>query len=279
MRFAWVSLLWIALGTGAFVKAGQQEGSPAIRYKLAPQSLIEQRLRSYTRKNSTREPELETLFLDAGCAGDALTEHPVPHEKAPNLVCTLEGTTQSTIIVGAHFDLVEAGSGVVDNWSGASLLPSLYQGLAGTERQHTFKFVAFCGEEDGLVGSKAFVKELGSEGRKHAKAMVNMDTLGLSDTEIWVSRADPKLVEILGSVAKATNLPVTGMNVERVGSTDSESFREHKIPAITVHSLTQSTLSILHSPRDRIEAIDMNRYYASYRLIVAYLAALDQRLD
>jgi len=80
-------------------------------------------------------------------------------------------------------------------------------------------------------------------------------------------------------IATALKLPVSGVNAERVGSTDSESFREKKIPAITIHSLTQETLTLLHSPKDRIEAVHMDEYYRTYRLVLAYLALLHQRLD
>ena len=74
-------------------------------------------------------------------------------------------------------------------------------------------------------------------------------------------------------------LPVTGVNMERVGSTDSESFRLKKIPVLSVHSITQQTFGILHTSRDNIEAIQMDEYYRTYRLVLAYLALLDQKLD
>jgi hypothetical protein len=81
------------------------------------------------------------------------------------------------------------------------------------------------------------------------------------------------------AAAAALNLPVWGMNVERVGSTDSESFREKKIPAITIHSLTSETLPLLHNSNDRIEAVRLDKYYETYRLVLAYLALLDASLD
>jgi hypothetical protein len=80
-------------------------------------------------------------------------------------------------------------------------------------------------------------------------AMVNMDTLGLAETEVWVSHADPMLVRLMEVAAATAKLPVAGMNVENVGSTDSEPFREKKIPAITIHSVTSETWPILHSPK------------------------------
>jgi len=109
--------------------------------------------------------------------------------------------------------------------------------------------------------------------------MVNLDTLGLGKTQIWLSHSDKKLALWLTSVAKQLSIPLGAVDVERVGTTDSEPFREKKIPAITVHSLTQSTLRILHSPEDKIENMRLDDYYQTYRLLVAYLAAIDQGLN
>ena len=69
------------------------------------------------------------------------------------------------------------------------------------------------------------------------------------------------------------------VNVHLVGISDSDSFQDRKIPAISIHSITQDTLPILHSKRDQIEAIHMSEYYDTYRLVLAYLAYLDELLD
>lgn len=258
--------------------AGAQPASDPIPFNPVPPPMVEARLRAYARTNKEREPALRPLFEDAGCGGDALTEQPVKGQKAPNLICTLTGATDSTIIVGAHFDFIDAGRGVVDNWSGAALLSSLYQSLAGSPRRHTFEFVAFTGEEAGLIGSRAFVKQIRPR-RERIKAMVNMDSLGLSETNVWESHADPELVRWLYAVAKSDKLPLSTVNVDQVGTRDSEPFREAKIPAITVHSVNQITFDVLHSPRDRIEAIKLDAYYRSYQLMLDYLGVLDQKLD
>jgi len=260
-----------------FLALRQNAGSQPIQFNKAEQTVVEERLCAYTRRNSDREPTLQKLLEDAGCKGDALVELTVKGSKASNVLCTHSGTTDSIIVVGAHFDFVEAGNGVVDNWSGAALLPSLYQGLEGA-RKHTYVFAGFTGEESGLIGSKSFVKELG-ERRLRVRAMINMDSLGLSETKIWVSYSDQELVRWIGAVAKSVDLPVAGLNVDQVGSTDSESFRERKIPSITIHSVTQDALRILHSPADRIEAIHLDESYRTYQLVLAYLAVLDQKLE
>lgn len=270
--------VYLLMGVAAISVSAQQADDSQFKYGLAPQNVVENRLASYTRKNSEREPAVRRLFEEAGCMGDALTEQSVKGTKAPNLLCTLPGASDSTIIVGAHFDLVEAGSGVVDNWTGVALLSSLYQSLAITQRQHTYVFVAFSGEEAGLIGSTAFVKQLGDR-RMRIKAMVNLDTLGLSDTKVWVTHADERLVGWLAGVAKVLNLPIAAVNVDNVGTTDSEPFRQKKIPAITVHSITPETLKILHSRADKIEAVHVDEYYRTYHLVAAYLALLDQKLE
>lgn len=249
-----------------------------IHVAVVERSIVEKRLESYETKNSRREPGLHAIFDAAGCKPEQISEQPVDGLKAPNLICTLNGADQKQIVVGAHFDLIEAGAGVVDNWSGASMLPSLYEGMAGIPRRHTFRFVGFSGEERGLIGSKAYVKDSIKRG-EHISAMVNMDTLGLGDTEIWASQADPKLVQLIRTTAASLNLPLSGMNVDGAGDADSTSFQEKKIPAITIHSVTTITFPILHSTRDRIEAINRDAYYRSYRLILAYLAVLDDNLD
>lgn len=243
------------------------------RYRLAPQATVEQRLGQYGGDDLKRERALKQMFADAGCP--QLSEQPVKDLKLPNVICVLPGTSAEVLVVGAHFDHVERGAGVVDNWSGASMLPSLLESLSGERRRHTFIFIGFAGEEKGEIGSQFYVKHLSATERTKLEAMVNMDTMGLGPTKVWASRADPELVRALAGVAQQLNAPLAVVNVDRVGSTDSEQFRLQHIPAITLHSLTQATLTVLHSPQDNLKQIRLADYYESYRLVAAYLAILD----
>src|SRR3954471_522523 len=248
------------------------------KYVLFGRDLIETRVKSFSRNDTEREIILKDMFTEAGC-GEHISEPAVDHVKQTDLVCVLPEQTERVIIVGAHFDHVDAGDGLVDNWSGASLLPTLYQGLRTTPRQHTFVFVSFSGEEKGELGSRAYVNSMSNEDLKRTSAMVNMDTLGLGPTEVWTSHSDRQLTVAVVAMAQTLKLPISGMNVERVGSTDSEQFARKNIPSITIHSLTQNTLHILHSPRDNLSALRLDDYYDSYRLLAAYLAYLDTLLD
>ncbi|MGA8152901.1 MAG: M28 family peptidase [Terriglobales bacterium] len=263
----------IALLVGSWAGSAAQ----AIRYHLAPREVVEARLGKYAGSNKEREATLRQLFADAGC-DQHVSEQAVKGSKVPNVVCLLPGSSDRTVIVGAHFDHVSEGDGVVDNWSGASLLPSLYEAVKVEPRKHTYIFIGFTDEEPGEVGSHFYVKRLTKEQVSDTDAMVNMDTLGLAPTEVWVSHSDRRLTALIVYLAKQLNLPVTGANIEQVGSSDGEQFAERKIPRITIHSLTQETWNahILHTSRDKLSAIKLDDYYQTYHLLAAYLALLDQ---
>ncbi len=244
-------------------------------YVRLPREIIGERLHDYSRKNPEREARLKHLFEEAGCNGEHLQEQPVKHAPTPNVVCVLPGTGEGVIVVGAHYDKVAAGDGVVDNWSGASLLPSLYESLKAQPRKHTFIFISFADEEGGMVGSRFYARQLTKEEVARIEAMIDMDTLGLGPTKVWASHSSPGLVQALAGVAQAMNFPLAAVNVENVGNSDGQSFQDRKVPAITIHSVTQETWKILHSDQDTVAAVNWDDYYQSYQLIAAYLVWLD----
>ncbi len=248
------------------------------RYTPVSRSVIEARLGKYKGNDQQREAALKQLFAEAGCDDQHLSEQPVKGSKLPNVICVLPGSSDKVIIVGAHFDHVSDGDGVVDNWSGASLLPSLYQTTKTDPRKHTYIFIGFTDEEKGEVGSRFYAQQMTNEQVSATEAMVNMDTLGLASTEVWASHSDKQLTGLLAYLAKQMNLPVTGVNAERIGSTDSVQFSDRKIPSITIHSLTQDTYNarIIHSRKDKLSAINLDNYYETYKLVAAYLVFLDQ---
>jgi len=249
------------------------------RYDPVSRQVIEGRLRRYAGNNKQREATLKQMFAEAGCADQHISEQQVKGSKLPNVICLLPGSSDSLIVVGAHFDRADRSDGVVDNWSGASLLPSLYEALKIELRKHTYVFIGFTDEEQGEVGSRFYVQQMTNEQVAATDAMVNMDTLGLASTEFWISHSDKRLAGALSYIAKQLNLPVAGANVEQLGlSTDAEQFSERNIPRITIHSLTQESWDahILHTSKDKISAMRLDDYYQTYRLLAAYIAFLDQ---
>jgi Iap family predicted aminopeptidase len=253
--------------------------SQHLHFRLADRSVIEGHLKSFSTKNSEREAAIRAWFAESGCKEPNLSEQSLERKLPPNVICVLPGETQEVIVVGAHTDHVDTfGDGVVDNWTGASLLPSLLYSLSGQPRRHTFVFVGFAAEEKGLVGSAYYAEHLTPEQRARIEAMVNMDSLGLSPTKVWATHADKALLSALASVASTSRLPIAAVNVDGLGTADSESFVRYHIPRITLHSVTEETWPILHSTRDQLAAVKTQDYYDSYRLIAEYLAYLDDVL-
>jgi Iap family predicted aminopeptidase len=263
--------LLLILVAQAYAQPGQ--------YLQLQKNVIVERLRQYAYENTVRGATIKRLFEDAGCRGNQLEDQPVSDSAAPNVICTLAGSGNRVILVGAHFDHVQKGEGVVDNWSGASLLPSLYESLSSKPRKHTYIFISFTDEEKGFIGSSYYADQLAPDEAARIQAMINLDTLGLGPTEVWVSNSDPELVNQIDSVASEMNIPIRVMNVDDIGDSDGKSFKERNIPIITLHSVPPKNLSILHSKRDNLAAVNLDDYFDSYKLIAAYLAVLDSALE
>lgn len=251
----------------------------SIHLNDVPRETIETRLRSFSRKDAEREQILKAAFQEVGCRDEHLSEQVVKRAKLPNLICVLPGSADSEIIVGAHFDHVSEGSGVVDNWSGAAMLASFYQALSIAPRKHQFVFVAFSGEEQGLFGSEEYAKQLTPEQISKIQAMISLDSLGMGPTKIWLHHSDHHLADLLYGIAKNMNISLGVVNADEVGDDDSSSFSKRKVPTVMIHSVTQENFPILHSKRDDISAVKFTDYYDSYRLISAYLAYLDSTLN
>lgn len=246
----------------------------ALQLNLVPPDIVQQRLQAGTVSASQRQEAIQKLFAAVGCSPE---EQPIS-KKEVNVVCTLPGETNDTIIAGGHFDFAERGQGIVDDWSGTALLPSLYQTLKEQRHHYTFRFIAFASEEKGLIGSKHYVKATSPEELAKIKAFINLECLGLTPPKVWVHRSTPLLVRQLLAVANATKIPLQGVDVDKIGDDDTHPFAAQKVPVVSIHSVTQETLSILHSNRDVLDAVQKQNYYDAYKLTAFYLAYLDQSL-
>ena len=254
--------------------------STRLQVALVAAPLIQERLALVPGAAAERRAQLEAMFRAVGCQGELLTTLAVPHAKQPDVICRLPGDNPSAgvIVVGAHHDHVAIGRGAVDDWSGAALLPSLYQALKVEPRNHDFVFVGFAAEEVGLYGSREYVRRIFKGEHVNIQAMINLECLGLSPPAVWASRADPRLLKAYGEVAKSLGMAVQWTNVDNLGDDDSHPFLNAKIPVMTIHSLTAETAPILHSTRDQVGAIRPDDYYAAYRVAATYLAYLDMKM-
>lgn len=111
-----------------------------------------------------------------------------------NVILTLQGyrTDGPVFVAGAHYDSVarEPGAtqapGAEDNASGAAAIIEMARAVAQYPTDATFVFVAFSGEEQGMVGSKYHVQHLAGTSFAHRiRAVFIMDMIGYSgDAEL-----------------------------------------------------------------------------------------------
>lgn len=269
MRRAFLCIFWIV-----------QVFAQMISFRQVAPEVLEARLRTAHPKAAVRYERLRNLFLQDDCKG--LVEQQVKGSKKPNLICSIEAAGDNpaeapVIVVGAHMDCY-GGDGVVDNWTGAIMLPSLAQFIREAPRKHSFRFIGFAAEEKGLYGSKAYLKSLSKEERGRIRAVITMDSLGLTATKYWPNGSDPNPVQYAANVAAALKVGFSGVNVDGAGTTDSQTFHDAKIPTLSLHSVTPRTWMLINSPKDTWQILSFKDYADTHRLVSALLVYLDQQL-
>lgn len=243
-----------------------------VQFAPAEKSLVLERMKSIPESDRERAAQIRELFSAAGCTGSSLTEQKVEGSEVPNIICRLGAGENDMVIVGAHYDRNSSPQRPLDNWSGASLLPALFQSLRQRKRSHSFVFVAFADHGNDPAGAEFFVRHLSHAQLGRAEAMVNLDALGLSPTKVWAAHSDKDLVQALIVMVYALKLPASQIDIAAAGNTDSDPFAARHIPQITIHSLTQQNVA------GATTQFRPNNYYDTYRLLCGYLAYLDQSL-
>lgn len=243
-----------------------------VQFSAAEKSAVLARMKNIPESNQERAEQIKALFAEAGCNGHSLTEQKIDGADTPNIICRLGAGEGDAVIVGAHYDRTSSPQRPQDDWSGASLLPALYQSLRHKKRSHSFLFVAFADHDNNPAGAEFFARHLSRSELDHAEAMVNIDALGLSPTKVWAAHSDKDLVQALIVMVYALKLPASQIDLAAAGSTDSDPFAARHIPQITIHSLTQQNVN------GATTQFRPNNYYDTYRLLCGYLAYLDQSL-
>src|SRR4029077_7893221 len=80
--------------------------------------------------------------------------------KSWNVVAEITGTEKPDefVILGAHLDSWELGTGALDNGCNAALVIDALRTIkaAGLKPRRTIRFILFSGEEEGMMGSRAY---------------------------------------------------------------------------------------------------------------------------
>jgi hypothetical protein len=102
-----------------------------------------------------------------------------------NIEATLPGIDSSSdeiYIICAHYDTVSGSPGADDDGSGVAAVLTAAEVMSSYSFNHTIKFVAFSGEEQGLYGSRYYVEEAVSN-NDNIIATLNADMIGFAESE------------------------------------------------------------------------------------------------
>ncbi len=241
---------------------------------ISKEKEIQQDIQAVPCENLERLEGVRKLFISKGAKEGDIKIEDFGHVE--NLVIEKKGKIDEIVIIGAHYDELGGGCGVIDNWTGIVIIANLYKTIRALDTIKTYKFVAFGKEEHGRIGSKAMAGAIPKKEREKYCAMVNLDSFGFTYPQVIRNITDKRLLDLALETAKALKMP-TAKPAIRGASSDSASFLEKNIPAISIHGLPNNWQSYLHSSRDKIENVNYASVYFGYRFTLRFVAAIEAR--
>lgn len=225
-------------------------------------------------KDKERLEAVKKLFIKIGAGESDITIEKL--KDVENLFVTKKGKTEETVVVGAHYDKVTDGCGAIDNWTGIVMLANLYRTMKDFQTEKTYKFVAFGKEEQGLLGSNEMARGIPKEKRASYCAMVNFDSFGFTYPQALGNISDKLLIDLAKEVSDEMKVPFAKGAIEGASS-DSQSFRDNKIPAITLHGMDNRWQEFMHSTKDKVENVNSQSVYIGYRHALVFLSKIDNK--
>jgi hypothetical protein len=198
-----------------------------------------------------------------------------------NVVGYLPGTTDDYVVIGAHYDHLGLGEqyslapekvgtihpGADDNASGAAGVLALAR-YFGSHPKPTrgILFVAFAGEELGLLGSTHYVNHPLLP-LNRAVVMINMDMIGrIRDRKVMVGGAPQGSAfrRILDTLGPEHDLDLDLSDTSVYGSSDHTSFKAKQVPTLFFFSGLHADY---HRPTDTWDKIDADSTVRLLKLI------------
>jgi Peptidase family M28/PDZ domain/PA domain len=210
------------------------------------------------------------------------------HATVNNVIAYLPGKIDEYVIVGAHYDHLGLGTfdslapsqigqihpGADDNASGTAgvlELARLVSPLKG-QLQRGILFMSFAGEELGLLGSAAWVKDP-TKPLDEAAAMINMDMIGrIKDNKVYIGGAGTgsTFLKVLDEAHGDSTLKFE-ISSSGYSSSDHTSFISKRIPVLFFFSGLHADY---HKPSDTWEKINRNSAAALLNVIGRVIVAL-----
>jgi Zn-dependent M28 family amino/carboxypeptidase len=163
-----------------------------------------------------------------------------------NVLGYINNDADNTIIIGAHYDHLGFGAegslyreedkaihnGADDNASGVAIMLNLASKLKNTNTSNNYLFMAFSGEEMGLLGSNYFVKNA-TINLDSVNYMLNMDMVGRLKKDSTLAVYGVGTTPVFKQVINASNNKFKLIEKESgVGPSDHTSFYLNDIPVL-----------------------------------------------
>jgi len=203
---------------------------------------------------------------------------PATKNKNENIMAYVPGTVKDSFIVfTAHYDhLGMMGStatfpGASDNASGTAMLLYLANYFAAHPQHYSIAFIAFSGEEAGLLGSHYFT-EHPMIPLDHIKFLTNIDIMGDATDGITVVNATefPKEFDSLQQINKRKNyLPIIKSRGKAANS-DHYFFTEAGVPSFFIYS--NGGKGYYHDVFDKSSEVTLENVDMVARLLIDFAA-------
>lgn len=202
-----------------------------------------------------------------------------------NVIGYIDNKAENTIIIAAHYDHLGYGAegslhrgekaihnGADDNASGVAVLLNLAERLKAKNTNNNYLFMAFSGEEMGLLGSNYFVKNPTIDTKK-VDYMINMDMVGRLKADSTLAVYGVGTSPIFKQTVTANNSKFKIVAKESgVGPSDHTSFYHADIPVL--HFFTGQHEDY-HKPTDDTEKLN----YEGMQTISNYIFEIITDLD
>jgi hypothetical protein len=180
--------------------------------------------------------------------------------KIPNVIAEIAGgdLASEVVIVGAHLDSWQPGTGAQDNGTGVASVLEAARAIRALQRapRRTIRFALFGGEEEGLLGSNAYVRQHMAELPK-INAVIITDS-GSEPAKGWMlmGRDDEK-----GAVTALKPL-LSGLGADGISSdpqyiyqTDHAAFDVLGVPSLVLWTETNIYNTLHHKASDTFDSV------------------------
>jgi len=173
-----------------------------------------------------------------------------------NTIGEIKGSEKpdEVVILGAHLDSWDLGTGVTDNGTGSMVVLEAARAIAqsGVKPKRTIRFILFSGEEEGLLGSTAYAAQHAAEADKIQAVLVLDNGTGMITGQALQGR---KEFEQLWTdlLAPVTSLGAKTVRDANKGGTDHLSFIPYGVPGF---NFDQETRGYNHTHHSQVDTYD-----------------------